>query len=90
MHTSGDGVMMFSDDPDALLTRKETAAALTKRGYITTAETLASKATRGGGPPYRLYGRKPLYRWGDALAWAESRLTTPRRKHGEASTGVVA
>jgi hypothetical protein len=61
MHTSGDGVMMLADDPDALLTRKETAAALTKRGYITTAETLASKATRGGGPPLpALWTKAPI------------------------------
>ena len=33
-------------------------------------KTLATKASRGGGPPYRLFGRKPLYRWGDGLDWA--------------------
>jgi hypothetical protein len=32
------------------------------------------RATRGGGPRYRLFGRKPLYRWGDALEWARALL----------------
>jgi hypothetical protein len=40
--------------------------------------TLATMASRGGGPPYRLFGRVPLYRWGDVLVWAEARLTAPR------------
>jgi hypothetical protein len=65
-------------NPDALLRREDTAEALTASGYPTKAKTLATKATRGGGPPYRKYGPWPLYRWGDSLAWAESRLSEPR------------
>jgi hypothetical protein len=65
---------LIPEDPDALLSRKETAAALTASGYPVAEATLATKATRGGGPPYRLFGRKPLYRWGDSLAWARSKL----------------
>lgn len=64
--------------PDALLTRDQTAAALTNAGYPVKAKTLATKATRGGGPPYRLFGTRPLYRWVDALAWAEARTGLPR------------
>jgi hypothetical protein len=63
------------DDPDCLLTREQAAAALTAAGFPTKAKTLATKATRGGGPPYRLYSARALYRWGDALEWAKSRLT---------------
>jgi hypothetical protein len=70
--------------PDALMRRKATAEALTALGYETRTATLASKATRGGGPPYRLFGRIPLYRWGDAVSWAESRLSPPRRSTSEA------
>jgi hypothetical protein len=70
-------------DPDALLDRDQTAKALSGEGFKTSPATLATKATRGGGPPYQLYGRKPLYRWGDALAWARSRLTAPRRSTSE-------
>ena len=40
--------------------------------------TLATKATRGGGPPYQKFGSRALYRWGDALLWAKERLSAPR------------
>lgn len=63
---------------DALLTRDQTAEALTNAGYPVKAKTLATKASRGGGPPYRLFGARPLYRWGHALAWAEARMGMPR------------
>ena len=65
-------------DNDALLTRDMAAAALTEAGYPVKPKTLATKATRGGGPPYRLFGVRPLYRWGDTLAWAQERLSSPR------------
>jgi hypothetical protein len=71
-------------DPETLLNRQDTAAALTSIGYFTSPATLATKATRGGGPPFRKFGRKPLYRWGDSLAWAEARLTPPMRTTSEA------
>ena len=77
-------------DEDRILTRTETASALTAAGYPIQPSTLATKATRGGGPPYRLFGVRPLYRWGDALAWAQGRLSAPRRstsqKDAEAMT----
>jgi hypothetical protein len=62
---------------DAFLTRDAVAAALTDAGFPVSAATLATKATRGGGPPYQLFGRRPLYRWADALEWARGRLTRP-------------
>ena len=65
-------------DYDTLLTRDMAAIALTEAGYPVKSKTLATKATRGGGPPYRLFGVRPLYRWGEALAWAQERLTTSR------------
>jgi hypothetical protein len=71
--------------PDSLLRRAATADALTEAGFPTSKATLATKAVRGGGPPFRLYGRVPLYRWGDALAWAQSRMTSPRRTTAEHS-----
>jgi hypothetical protein len=72
--------------PDALLTRDRVSEALTTAGFPVKPKTLATKATRGGGPPYRLFGRVPLYRWGDALAWAESRCTAPRASTSEGDT----
>ncbi len=74
------------DSPDTMLRRRQTAAALSEAGYPVAETTLATKAARGGGPPYRSFGRIPLYRWGDALAWAEGRLSLPRRNTSEAET----
>ena len=67
----------------ALLRRAACAEALTEAGFPVSAKTLATKATRGGGPPYHSFGRIVLYRWGDALAWAEARLGAPRRTTSE-------
>jgi hypothetical protein len=72
------------NDPDARLTRERTAAALTALGYPVSAKTLATRATRGGGPPYSLFCGRALYRWGDALAWAQGLTTPPRRSTAEA------
>lgn len=63
--------------PTSLLTRDAVATALTDAGFPISGTTLATKATRGGGPPFRLFGRRPLYEWGAALAWAQSWLSEP-------------
>jgi hypothetical protein len=42
-----------------------------------------TQATRGGGPLYLRFGNKPLYRWDDALAWAQSRLSASARSTSE-------
>lgn len=76
--------------PDALLTREQTAAALTAAGYPVRPKTLATKATRGGGPPYKLFSGRTLYRWGDALAWAEAATSAPRRSTSEADAAQQA
>jgi hypothetical protein len=70
---------------DAFLTRDAVAAALTDAGFPVSAATLATKATRGGGPPYQLFGRRPLYRWGDVLEWARGRLSKPVANTSEAN-----
>lgn len=61
--------------PETLLTREKAALALTEFGYVTSRATLATKATRGGGPPFKKFGSRPLYRWGDLLTWAEARCS---------------
>jgi hypothetical protein len=66
-------------DLDVLLPRSEAAAALTEAGFRTAPATLATMATRGGGPRFQKYGPRPLYRLGDLLDWAHARLTTPAR-----------
>ena len=64
-------------DPERKLSRRETAEALTAAGFPTAEATLASKATRGDGPSFLKFGRRVIYRWADALSWAEGRLTNP-------------
>jgi hypothetical protein len=65
-------------DRDDLLTRDETAVALTTAGYPIRSATLGTKATRGGGPPCHRFGTRSVYRWGDAIDWAEGRMTQSR------------
>ena len=60
--------------PEALLTRAALAEALTRAGFPITAKTLATKASRGNGPPFQHFGRKPLYQWERSLNWAKERL----------------
>jgi hypothetical protein len=76
--------MALPDDPETLLTRQGAAQALTEAGYPTSPKTLATKASRGGGPKFRKYGSRPLYRWHDLREWARSRLGPPMRSTSEA------
>jgi hypothetical protein len=71
------------DDPNAILTRDRFAAALNEAGFPITVSTLATKATRGGGPPFQKFGNKPLYQWGPGLAWAKGRLSKSVRSTSE-------
>jgi len=65
-------------NPHSVLQTNALAKALTESGYPTSPATLATKRSRGGGPPYRRWGRIPVYTWGDALKWAQIRLGEPR------------
>jgi hypothetical protein len=65
---------MQSLNPDTRLTRDEAAAALTAHGYRTSSKTLATKASRGGGPPFRHWGPRVFYVWGELLPWAEAQM----------------
>jgi hypothetical protein len=82
-------MVLIPDDPETLLTREAAAAALTAAGFPVRPKTLATKATRGGGPPFRRFGVRPLYRWGDALEWAHSRLGPRVRSTSEPDAGVA-
>ena len=77
---------MSGIDPDALLRRRALAEALTAAGFPIKSATLATMVSRGGGPAFRRFGSAPLYRWGDALAWAEGRLSPPVRSTAELDT----
>jgi hypothetical protein len=81
------------DSPEALLTRGDLAAALTALGLVISEATLATRASRPGrhgGPPYRLFSGRALYRWGDALAWAESTAGAPCRNTSERQVQAAA
>ena len=81
---------MPTPHPDALLRRADAAKALTEAGYPTPKATLATLACRGGGPAFHRYGKIPLYRWRDALAWAKARLSqahTCTSEHNSLSHG---
>jgi hypothetical protein len=62
------------------LTRAQLAETLTSAGYPIALATLHTLATRGGGPPYELFGKKAMYVWGDALAWAKSKGCQPKTR----------
>jgi hypothetical protein len=61
-------------DPNVRLRRAAAAKALTAAGYQISAATLASMATRGGGPRYRIFGHVVDYCWADLVEWAEGRV----------------
>jgi hypothetical protein len=75
---------MANFSPDAMLTREKGATALSDLGYPVTKATLATLATRGGGPLYRRFGKRVLYRFRDLTDWAEARCSVPRHSTSEA------
>ncbi len=75
---------MANPSPDSMLTRDKGAAALFDIGYPVTKATLATLASRGGGPLYQRFGRRVLYRWENLLSWAEGRCSAPRCSTSEA------
>lgn len=85
--------MAFPDQPDTNLTRSALADALTAAGYPITETTLATRASRpgpAGGPPYRIFSGRALYRWGEALEWAQSVTSAPRRSTSERKLSIAA
>jgi len=61
------------------LGRREAARFLSESGFPTSHRTLEKLACAGGGPTYRVWCRRTLYTREDLLAWAEARLSSPRR-----------
>ncbi len=77
----------YSQNAQRFLKRKELAAELTARGFPIKAATLATRAVRGGGPPFRNFGRHVVYDLAAALAWAEARMSPPRHSTSEVDAG---
>lgn len=59
------------------LTRAEAAQFLQERGYPVAAATLAKYVVTGDGPRRETFGRKPLYKPSDLIAWIESKTRQP-------------
>jgi hypothetical protein len=75
-------------DPDTLLRRIPNSDALIESGFQVSPATLATLASRGGGPPFRRFGRYPVYRWGDSLEWAKAKLSPLLHSTAEAEQRV--
>jgi hypothetical protein len=72
---------------DRRLDRRQAAEFLSAQGYRTAPATLAKLACIGGGPIFESFGRKPLYREVDLLAWARAKTTGPRRSTSDPGPG---
>jgi hypothetical protein len=76
-----------TDPLDALFLREEAPAFLKGHGgYKVSQHSLATYATRGGGPTFRKFGSRPMYLGRDLISWAEAKLSAPRRTTSEADT----
>jgi hypothetical protein len=69
---------VLSTPPDTLLTRKELRYELDKRGYKIS-ESYWNKinlpSVNAGPPVAKWFGKRPLHKLEDGIAWAESRCT---------------
>jgi hypothetical protein len=74
---------------EAKLSRAQLAHALTDVGFPTTHKTLATKASRGGGPPFQKWGARVIYTWGPSLQWAMDLLSEPVGSTSEAPKSSV-
>ncbi len=72
-----------SIDPQTLLTRTQLAKMLEACGTPLTYHTLATKATRGGGPPFSIFGKNAIYLWSDVVAWVRETIGEPARTTSE-------
>lgn len=59
--------------------RAASAEYLKKRGLPITKATLQKYATVGGGPIYQIFGNRALYTEENLDAWADEKLSAPRR-----------
>lgn len=75
----------MNTDVERRLSRAEAAAFLSERGYRIARTTLNKYACIGGGPLFECFGRRPLYKPADLLAWAVSKTTGPHRHTSDVS-----
>jgi hypothetical protein len=65
------------------LNRIEAANYCTEKGYATSPATLATKASRGGGPVFSYFGARPVYDPEDLDRWIEDNLSDKVRSTAE-------
>jgi len=66
------------------LDRREASAYLKeKRGLTVSAKSFSKWATCGGGPLYRIFCNKAVYLAEDLDAWADAKMSAPRRTTSE-------
>jgi hypothetical protein len=64
-------------DPGTFFTRPQLSDTLEECGIPLSADTLATKATRGGGPPFRIFGKSAVYQWADVVEWVRETMGEP-------------
>jgi hypothetical protein len=77
-------------ETNRFLDRAEAAQYLTERGLRVSKNTLQKWVTVGGGPTYRRFGHRAVYKSADLDAWAERKLTAPRQTYARQSGAVAA
>jgi hypothetical protein len=71
---------------EARFTRPQAAKVLTACGLPCSPKTLASQATRGGGPEYQRFGKFVSYTGANLAAWARAKLGKPASSASEHRT----
>jgi hypothetical protein len=60
-----------------LLTTRQVSQELERRGITRSVSTLEKLRCRGGGPPFRRFGRDVRYPYNDLESWIEAMLSAP-------------
>jgi hypothetical protein len=70
-------------DTRRYLDQDQASEYLAKKGLRIAPKTLGKLRVTGGGPPFRKFGRKPIYDPPDLDAWVDQKLGAPRRSTSE-------
>jgi hypothetical protein len=65
------------------LDQDQAARYLEEKGLRIAPKTLGKLRVTGGGPPFRKFGRRPIYDPLDLDVWVDQKLGAPRRSTGE-------
>lgn len=71
------------------LSRASAVAYLADRGIVTTHGTLTKYASAGGGPEYRMFGRRAYYTQASLDAWVAARMSPIMKSTADASKAGV-